>query len=139
LSKPKGGALHNQDNILETLQENDRDQDDFCSFFNCAWTGLPYSTTILGGRLDLGAGGIRFYGLLWIVPTVAFVLAGIGLLFSAPWWWTLTLGAVAISFLLCILRLPVAKWGALIDVLIAAVLLLGNQYGLTFLPFPAVT
>jgi hypothetical protein len=101
--------------------------------------GLPYSTTILGGRLDLGAGGIRFYGLLWIVPTVAFVLAGIGLLFSAPWWWTLTLGAVAISFLLCILRLPVAKWGALIDVLIAAVLLLGNQYGLTFLPFPAVT
>lgn len=101
--------------------------------------GLPYSTTILGGRLDLGAGGIRFYGLLWIVPTAIFVLAGIGLLFSAPWWWTLTLVAAAISFLLCILGLPVAKWGALIDVLIAAVLLLGNQYGLAFLPFPAVT
>ena len=53
--------------------------------------GLPYSTTIFGGRFDLGTGGIRFYGLLWIVPTVVFVVAGIGLLFSAPWWWTLTL------------------------------------------------
>lgn len=98
--------------------------------------GLPYSKTILAGRVDLGASGIRVFGLLWVAATIMFVLAGAGLLFSAPWWYTVTLAAAVFSFILCILGLPIAKYGALIDIAIVAVLLLGNQYGLTFLPFP---
>ena len=77
--------------------------------------GLPYSTKLLAGRVNIGDGGIRIFGLLWVVAAIGFVLAGIGLLFSASWWWTLTIGTAVFSFLLCILGLPVAKFGALIS------------------------
>ena len=50
--------------------------------------GMPYTTTVLGGRIDVGNGGIRFVGLLWMLATIAFVMAGIGLLLLAPWWWS---------------------------------------------------
>jgi hypothetical protein len=98
--------------------------------------GLPYSTTIIGGRIDVGQGGIRFVGLLWILGAIAFVIAGIGLLFSAPWWWTATLLAAIYSLFLSVLGWPDSKYGALIDVLILAVLYFGNQVGLSLLPFP---
>ncbi len=97
--------------------------------------GLPYSTNILSGRIDVGRGGIRFVGLLWVVAAVAFVVAGIALLFAIPWWWTATLGAALYSLFLCLLGLPVAKWGLLIDLVIMAILLLGRSYELSFLPF----
>jgi hypothetical protein len=60
------------------------------------------------------------------------------LLFSALWWWTATAGAALFSLLLCILALPVGKFGALIDIAILAVLWFGSQYSLTFLPFPTL-
>ncbi len=97
--------------------------------------GLPYQTTIFAGRLDVHESGIKFMGLLWIIPTLGFVLAGIGLLFSASWWWSLTLGAALFSLLLNLIQLPESKWGATINLLIIAVLWLGAQYHLTFLPF----
>ena len=97
--------------------------------------GLPYSTTILAGRIDIGRGGIRFVGLLWVLAAVAFVVAGIALLFATPWWWPATLGAALYSIFLCLLGLPVAKWGLAIDLLIVVILLLGRSYGLSFLPF----
>lgn len=98
--------------------------------------GLPYSTTIIAGRIDLGGSGIRFVGLLWILGTIAFVAAGIGLLLSAPWWWALTIGAAIYSLFLCLLGWSESKWGALINVIISAVLIIGTQFGLSFLPFP---
>ena len=97
--------------------------------------GLPYSTKIFTGRVDVGAGGIRFVGLLWVLATIGFVVAGFGLLFSASWWWKAVLGATLFSLFLCILGLPDSKWGGLIDIIILLVLLAGKQYGLSFLPF----
>jgi hypothetical protein len=41
--------------------------------------GLAYKTTVLGGRVDLGAGGIRVFGALWILPAIGFVAAALGL------------------------------------------------------------
>ena len=34
--------------------------------------GMPYRTTLLDGRWDLGDGGIRVVGVLWAVAAVAF-------------------------------------------------------------------
>ena len=28
---------------------------------------LPYKTTLLGGKLDLGAGGMRLFSVVWLV------------------------------------------------------------------------
>jgi hypothetical protein len=36
--------------------------------------GLKYKTTLLGGRWDLGAGGIWVFGALWAVAAVGFVV-----------------------------------------------------------------
>jgi len=88
--------------------------------------GLPYRTTIFGGNIDVREGGIRFLGLLWVLATIGFVVAGLGLLFSASWWATAVLVAAVYSFLLCLISLPESKWGALIDVGIVAILLFGN-------------
>ena len=98
--------------------------------------GLPYTTTIIAGRIDLGGNGIRFVGFLWILGTIAFVVAGIGLLLSASWWWPVTVGAAIYSLFLCLLGWSESKWGALIDAIIVAVLIIGSQIGLSFLPFP---
>jgi len=46
---------------------------------------LPYKTTLLGGRWELGEGGIRVFGALWLIPAVGFGLAGAALM--AGWAW----------------------------------------------------
>ena len=35
--------------------------------------GLPCKTTLLGGRVDAGASGIRALGLLWVLAAAAFL------------------------------------------------------------------
>jgi hypothetical protein len=84
-------------------------------------TGFTYSTTLLGGRVDLGEIGIRIDGLLWLVAAVGFVVLGLrlsGFRRLEP----IPVAAVAIfSLVLCALDLPGAAIGMVIDVLILAV------------------
>ena len=54
---------------------------------------LPCSTKVLAGRIDVGATGIRIAGLLWLAATLLWVAAGLGLVFSAPWWPGMTVAA----------------------------------------------
>lgn len=96
--------------------------------------GLPYTTTIVSGRVDVGESGIRVVGLLWALGMIGFVAAGIGLLFAAPWWFTVTIGATVYSLFLSVLGWPDSCWGALIDVAILVILLFGDRIGLSFLP-----
>src|SRR5688500_2691820 len=44
--------------------------------------GLPYKTTLLGGRWDLGEPGIAVYGGLWALPAIAFVIASLVLVLN---------------------------------------------------------
>lgn len=46
----------------------------------------------------------RAFGLLWLVAMIGFVGAGLGLLFTQPWWQELTVIAAAISLV------PIAVW-----------------------------
>lgn len=84
--------------------------------------GLPYNTTIMAGRMDVGDNGIRFVGLLWVIGTLLFVAAGVSLLFSASWWAVLTIIAALFSLFLNILGWPDSRWSALINVAILAFL-----------------
>lgn len=89
--------------------------------------GLPFRTTIIAGHVDVREGGMRFLGLLWVLATIGFVVAGLGLLFSASWWATAVLVTAVYSFILCLISLPESKWGALIDAGIVTIFLFGNQ------------
>ena len=90
--------------------------------------GLPYSTTVLAHRIDVGDTGIRVVGLLWLVATLGWVAAGFGLIFLVPWWQGLTIAVALFSSALCILGLPEAKYGLLINLIVIALLFLGGRF-----------
>ena len=86
---------------------------------------LPYKTTLLGGRWELGAGGIRVFGALWLMPAVGFALAGTALV--AGWSWpTLLLVIVTLfSLTLTLLDWDRAFAGALFNTAILGVVWAG--------------
>jgi hypothetical protein len=47
--------------------------------------GLPYKTTVLGGRVDLGELGIAVFGALWAVAALGFLSSVAGLLTNQTW------------------------------------------------------
>ena len=54
---------------------------------------LPYKTTLLDGRWDVGAGGIRMFGALWLFVAVAYMIVTYGLLTEQEWWRTMMAAA----------------------------------------------
>lgn len=72
--------------------------------------GMPYKTTLLDGRWDLGDGGIRVFGALWAVAAAAFVAAAVGWLGGWDAWRPVLVGATLLSLVLTTLdgtRAPV--------------------------------
>jgi hypothetical protein len=84
---------------------------------------LPYKTTVLNGRWDLGADGIAVYGALWAVATVGFVVAATALTAGWSWRQPVLFGVTLFSLVLTALDLEVAFAGAIINIFILAVVL----------------
>lgn len=82
--------------------------------------GLTYKTTLLGGRWDLGEGGIRLYGALWAVAAIGFIVATVALLFGWIWWRPVLAGAAAFSLALIDLDWKVASAGIILNIVILA-------------------
>src|SRR5688572_27260278 len=92
--------------------------------------GLPYKTTVLAGRVDLGDAGIRVVGVLWLLVALAFAGAGIGAIVNAPWWVPVALGSAVVSLLLSSTEWPEARVGVMIDLAILATLPLAHGLSL---------
>jgi hypothetical protein len=90
--------------------------------------GLPYATTVLAGRIDVGDAGIRIVGLLWLLAAIGWVVVGVGVLLLAPWWQAVTIAVAIFAAALCILGLPVAKYGLLINLAVVGFVLLNGQF-----------
>jgi hypothetical protein len=82
--------------------------------------GLTYKTTLLGGRWDLGEGGISFYGALWAVAAIGFVVVAISMIFGWSWWKPILAGVAAFSLALTALDWKVASAGAILNIIILA-------------------
>ena len=95
---------------------------------------LPYKTSRLSGRLELGAAGMRLFSLLWLLAALGWVIAGALLAFGRPAWAPLMLGAAVLSLVICMLDWGVAFRGALIDLGFLLVLLV--VFGLRVQPAP---
>ena len=91
------------------------------SFHLTAATDLPYKTTILGGRLDLG-GGIRVMGILWLALAAVFVVVAAGAALNATWWVYAAGVTAMISLVMSLLEMPQARIGVLVNLAILAVL-----------------
>jgi hypothetical protein len=83
---------------------------------------LPYRTTILAGRLDIGDAGVRAVGLAWAVAAAAFIVLAWSLWAGLPWTRTLIACAVAYSLVLCAVGWPEARIGVAANILILALL-----------------
>ncbi len=88
---------------------------------------LPYKTTLLGGRWDLGAGGIAVYGALWAVAAIGFVVAALAFWFGWAGWQPLLLGVTLLSLVLTALDWDVAFAGVILNIAILALLWLGPR------------
>lgn len=93
---------------------------------------IPYKTSLLGGRLEIGASGMRAYSLLWLLAALGFAGATVALAMGRAAWAPLMLAAVILSIGVCILDWGVALRGVWIDV--ALLLALGIVFGLRVPP-----
>ena len=92
--------------------------------------GLPYKTTVLGGRIDFGERGTWVFGVLWCVPALAFAVAALALVLGWPAWEPVLLAATLMSLLLAALDWQVAFVGALVDMGIIAVVWLVPRFAM---------
>ena len=90
---------------------------------------MPYKTTLLSDRVDVGDAGIRIVGIFWLLTGLAFAVLGIGAITLQPWWYPLIIYLSIFSLLMCILGWPDARFGALINLIILAFLVLANNFG----------
>jgi hypothetical protein len=77
--------------------------------------GLPYKTTVLAGRWDLGEVGITIFGVLWGVVALGFIITPVAWLMNKTWWQPALLAVTLLSLILTILDWETAKTGAIIS------------------------
>ncbi|MDD5467090.1 MAG: hypothetical protein PHS96_04735 [Anaerolineales bacterium] len=95
---------------------------------------LPYKTTLLDGRWEIGAAGTRLFSLVWLLAGLGFLMAALGLGLGRSWWAPVLLGASLLSLMLCILDWRAAFRGVWINVAILLGLLV--VFGLRARPAP---
>ena len=86
--------------------------------------GFPYRTTALDGAVALGDAGARAVGVVWLVCAVGFVVAGVGIWRGYAWALPLTAILAVVSVALCVLGLPEAVAGIVVNVAILGVVAL---------------
>jgi hypothetical protein len=77
---------------------------------------LPNKTTVLSGRVDVGDAGIRVMGVLWLLATLAFLVAAIAVASEAGWAVRFTVTAAVASLMLCLVGWPDAGIGVAVNV-----------------------
>lgn len=86
-------------------------------------------TTILAGRHDLGAGGMRLYGLLWLLIGAAFVASAVAALTGQHWWIHWTPWVAFASLVMSILSWPESRIGVVVNLAILIWLHFGGAHG----------
>ena len=90
-------------------------------------SGLPYKTTLLGGRWGVGEIGMAIFGALWLLPAAGFVTAAIELLMTGAVSMPLLFGSTAVSLALISLDWSSAFAGGIVDVAILAALMVASR------------
>ena len=86
---------------------------------------LPYKTTVLNGRWDLGSSGTTIFGILWAVAAIGFILTAIAFFGNWDWWRFGLIGVTLFSLVLTSLDWSVANAGVIVNLTIFLILFLG--------------
>jgi hypothetical protein len=87
---------------------------------------MPYSTTLLAGRMEVGDRGIRLVGLVWLGLTLAFFVAAAFVWMQRPGWPDMVILVAGASLVMSVLGLPAARLGVAINIVLLALLLGGR-------------
>jgi len=84
---------------------------------------IPYKTTLLGDRWNIGDTGTRIFGLLWLIGAFGFVVTAAGMAFRTAWWQPVLLVTTLFSLVITILDWDAAKFGAITNIIILIILI----------------
>lgn len=90
---------------------------------------LPYKTTVLAGRVDLGDGGVRVMGVLWLAAAIMFCVVAVGALTHRTWWPAAATSVALVSLALSAVAWPEARVGVPVNLAILASIMLGRHFG----------
>lgn len=85
---------------------------------------LPFSTRILAGTVDVGLSGIKVLGVAWLLAGVVFATLSLAVVMRTPWWQATAYGTILLSLMLCLAEWPGARFGVVVNALIATLMLL---------------
>lgn len=83
---------------------------------------LPYRTTVLSGRLEVGSTGIRLLGSVWLLLAVAFAALAAGVYFRAGWVVPGIAAAALVSLVMSLLGWPEARVGVAANLVVLGIL-----------------
>ncbi|MCC6998181.1 MAG: hypothetical protein IT370_26435 [Deltaproteobacteria bacterium] len=101
----------------------------FLAAFRLGKAPIPYKTTIFAGHVDVGDGGVRALGVLWLAAAVAFAAAAVAALARAPWWPSAALGLAIGSLGMCMVGWPDARIGLAVNAALIALMIVGARAG----------
>lgn len=81
---------------------------------------MPYRTTILQGAIDLADGGIRVYGVIWLMLALGFGASAVMVVAGSDIWQRLALALAAASLVMCALGWPETRIGLAVNLGILA-------------------
>jgi len=89
--------------------------------------GLSYSTSVLGGLIEVGTVGAQVIGIAWLVTAVVFIVAAVGLFLNMAWDRSALLGATLLSLPVTALGWPDSQFGVGVNIAILVALLLTGR------------
>lgn len=87
---------------------------------------LPYKTTLLAGRWEVGGVGMKLYGLLWLIAALGFLISVAGYFAHRDLWRMAMLITIVLSTALIALDWAPSFRGAIVNAVIAV--LVGLAY-----------
>jgi hypothetical protein len=93
------------------------------------FSDLPFRTTILANRVDIGTVGIRLIGVGWLLSAVAFAVLAVATLLRVAWWQEATYAVLGLSLILCIFGWPQSRIGVASNIVVAVLLLTATRFG----------
>lgn len=91
-------------------------------------SNVQYKTTIFPGSFNIGTGGMRIAGLIFLLTGLLFGYLGFELLAGMHLFWSYIWRAAIISLVLCIISWPETKFGVIANGILIAFLMFNDIY-----------
>ena len=89
---------------------------------------MPYKTTIINGKIDVGDVGIRILGIIWLLIALAYFYSGWITYQQFDFWLTYTLVVSVISLAFCIIAVPDSHIGIYINIVLITLYYLNDKF-----------